>query len=170
MPNIYLTGMMGSGKTVTGRKLAILMHYTFVDLDEMIQTRTKKTIAQIFAEDGENYFRREESYLLREVSRLNARVVATGGGSVLRSENVQCMHDTGKIIYLETSFEILWQRVKDKKDRPLLKSDDPKAALSRIYAERQEAYGGSYDFRVATDGLTAEAVAKKIYEGLMQKT
>ena len=140
MSNIYLVGMMGSGKTVTGRHLAVLLNYGFVDLDENIQDKLHRTISDIFEKEGEPFFRKEEAGVLKEVSGIGRRVIATGGGTVLLPENVTRMKSTGKVVYLETSLELLWQRVRGKKDRPLLKQSDPRQSLEMIFAARRPLY------------------------------
>lgn len=164
--NIYLVGMMGSGKSVTGKSLATMLNCGFVDLDDLIQDRTKKTIVEIFETQGEAHFRHEESKLLKEVALGGPRVVATGGGTVLNPDNVLRMKETGKVVFLETSIDVLWDRVKNKKNRPLLKSDDPKSTLLKIFSERMPVYESIADFRVPTDGQGPDAVAEKIYEAL----
>ncbi len=166
MRNLYLVGMMGSGKSVTGRKLAALLGHSFVDLDQWIEERQHRSITEIFESEGETFFRDTEAELLKEVCGSGPRVVATGGGTVLRPENVERMRATGKIIFLETSLEVLWERVKGKKDRPLLKGGDPKANLNGIFQTRQPIYEKVCDCRINTDGQTAEAAAKKIMEEL----
>jgi shikimate kinase len=164
--NIYLTGMMGSGKTVTGKALAILLRCGFVDLDETIQERARKTISEIFEKEGEEYFREQESLILKEVSAVNPRVVATGGGTVLRPLNVKQMWETGKIVYLETSLEVLWERVKEKKDRPLLQDPSPKEKLREIFFVRKPIYEQVCDLRINTDQQSPDVVARHIYEQL----
>ena len=164
MSNVYLIGMMGSGKTVTGRQLASLLHYGFVDVDEMIQEKTRRAIAEIFEKKGEAYFRREEAEAIKEAAGVGLRVVATGGGSILVSENVERMRATGKIVYLEASLEVLWQRVRAKKDRPLLRQTDPRESLARIFKDRKALYEKAADLRVLTDDRSATAVAREIFE------
>jgi shikimate kinase len=166
MSNVYLIGMMGSGKSVTGKRLATLLNCRFVDLDELIQERTKQSIAEIFQKKGEPYFRDEEAAALTEVAKVQPRVIATGGGTVLKPANLELMKATGKLVYLETGIETLWIRVKDKKDRPLLKSEDPKRKLIQIFAERCGIYEKAADLRVNTDGRTAADVAKEIFDKL----
>ena len=162
--NIYLIGMMGSGKSVTGRRLAALLGFTFLDLDEQIQKKTGLTIPEIFSKEGETFFRDRESEILKDASKGDLRVVATGGGAVLRSSNVELMRVTGKTVFLETSPGILWDRVRDKKDRPLLHSGQPQEKLLEIYAYRLPIYKGAADLTVNTDGKTAAAVAEEIQE------
>ena len=166
MSNVYLIGMMGSGKTVTGKILASLAGFDFVDLDEEIQKRTRNSISQIFEKQGEEYFRFKETAILKEVSLLKDCVIATGGGIVLRDDNVQLMQNTGSLIYLESSPETLWQRVKDKKTRPLLAGENPQNRLNEILTERKSKYESVSNHRIVTDGLSPETVAKKIIEEL----
>ena len=159
---------MGSGKSVTGEKLAGLLGLGFADLDELIEERAGRSVVEIFEKEGEEYFRNRESEILREIAGTGPQVVATGGGSVLRDENVLRMRETGKILFLETSLPVLWERVKRKKDRPLLKKGDPYENLKRIFDQRAPIYSGVSDLQVNTDSQTAEAVAVKIFE-LLEK-
>ena len=169
MNNIYLTGMMGSGKSVTGKKLAAKMGYGSLDLDDMIEQKAGKSINQIFSDKGEKIFRDLESEMLKQAAKSEMQVVATGGGTVLSHANVALMKVTGKIIFLETSPEVIWQRVRDKKDRPLLRGEKPQERLLEIYAYRQPLYEGSCEFKVATDGKSAGAVADEIFEWLQAR-
>ena len=170
MSNVYLVGMMGSGKSVTGKKLAALLGYGFVDLDQWIEERHQRSINELFEKEGESFFREAEAGLLKEACGAGPRVIATGGGTILRAENVERMRATGKIIFLETSLEGLWERVKSKKDRPLLKGQDPKLNLAGIDRVRRPIYEKVCDLRVNTDGQTAEAVAGKILKELQKKS
>ncbi len=170
MPNLYLVGMMGSGKSVTGKRLALFLNYSFVDLDEKLEKRAGKSINEIFEKDGEVFFREQETAVLNEVASGDRVVVATGGGCILRPGNLERMKATGQVCYLETSLECLWERVKNKKDRPLLRGQDPRAKLEAIFSERRALYEKAADFQVPTDGQTAEAVAKKIMEVLEKQS
>jgi len=162
--NIYLIGMMGSGKTVTGEDLADRLDYRFVDLDAEIQTEEKKTIPEIFAVSGEPYFRDVESRVLERISRQDRQVVATGGGIVMREENVRRMKKTGKVVLLKASAESLWQRVRYSRDRPLLNKPDPFGALKQILSDRESFYENACHFFIMTDGKIAEDVAGEIQE------
>lgn len=169
MKNIYLIGMMGAGKTAVGRSLARLAGVHFVDIDHLIVERAGKSINQIFEENGEPYFRNLETEVLKTVASEHGKVVATGGGIVLKPENVQLMKQSGKIIFLEASLDTLWERVKLKSDRPLLKTENPKATLERILAERQPIYRSVADAVVLSEEKTFHDVARDIADNHLEK-
>lgn len=162
MRNIYLIGMMGAGKTATGRALAGLAGMDFVDLDEEIEDRTRQSVNEIFEKQGEPYFRAEEKKALRQASAGKNTVISTGGGVVLDPENVALMKSTGTLIYLVASFEALWDRVRDKRDRPLLRVSDPKAAFLALFRMRVPLYESACAQKVETYAFSPEAVAQKI--------
>ncbi len=162
--NIFLIGMMGSGKTVTARELAKTLGMKAIDLDELIEARTGKSINAIFEQDGEPAFREVETKLLFEVSLLDGQVVGTGGGIVLQPGNIKRMREQGTVIYLKTNLDVLWDRVKSKKDRPLLKTDAPRRALEVLYESRAPFYEMAAHHAVMTDGKTARQVAHEITE------
>ncbi len=168
MPNLYLTGMMGAGKSVTGRALAALMSYGFIDLDSEIEKKEGRSITAIFSSEGEPYFRDVETCVLKEFSLKERQVFSTGGGIVLRDENVEQMRMTGKVIFLEASLPVLWERVCQNKNRPLLNTSDPRGSLERILEGRGDRYKTTCDFSVMTDGLSPESVARKIMRHLKQ--
>jgi shikimate kinase len=161
--HIYLIGMMGSGKSVTGKRLAAMLGRDFADLDAVLEQKSAMTIPEIFAQKGEAFFRDQETLVLREASAQSpGRVFATGGGIILRPENAELMRKTGTAVYLRASVDVLWDRVKDKGHRPLLEVPDPKAALREILSKRRELYEKSCSVNVLTDGKTAEEVAREI--------
>ena len=164
--NIYLIGMMGSGKTETGKVLADLLDYVFVDLDAEIRVKGGRSIPEIFTGSGEPYFRDVESSVLEHFSKKARQVIATGGGIVLREENVRRMKKTGKVVLLKASAESLWQRVRYSKDRPLLNKPDPFGALRQILNDREIFYEKASHFSILTDGKITEDVASEIREML----
>ena len=164
MENIYLIGMMGAGKTTTGEALAALAAgVNFVDIDQKIQDQTKLSINEIFEKRGEEFFRQQEKQILVEISRQSNLVVATSGGIVLTRENVERMKETGEIVYLSASPGTLWERVQDKKDRPLLQTDDPAAILHGLYRQRLPLYESAATVTINTDHRTPEEVAEEIF-------
>jgi shikimate kinase len=169
MKNIYLIGMMGSGKTTTGQALAKLFALKFVDVDDLIVERAHQSINDIFKKQGEPYFRKLESEILHEVSMRSSQVASTGGGIVLMPENVEQMKKTGTVIYLKTSLEVLWERVKDKTDRPLLKTRKPQKTLADLLRDRSFLYEAAQNKTFLTDQKTPEEVATEIYKTCFSK-
>ena len=161
--------MMGSGKTVTGKALAGLLDYVFVDLDAEIQSKEGQSIPEIFAGPGEPHFRSVESSALEHYSKQGRQVIATGGGIVLSEANVRRMKKTGKVVLLKASAESLWQRVRYAKDRPLLNKPDPLGALKQILRDREAIYENSCHFFVLTDGKIADDVAGEVQEMLRSR-
>ena len=159
--NIYLVGMMGSGKTETAKGLAEILGMKAIDMDELVVREEGCSINQIFEEKGEAYFRDVESRVLRQISIKKNLVVATGGGTVIREENRKVLSQTGKVFYLRSSMDILWDRVKEMKDRPLLRVSEPKVVLERIYEERRPYYE-AFEYQIDTDLKTPEDVAREI--------
>lgn len=166
--NLFLTGFMGAGKTTTGKALAEVLHCDFVDLDKVIVAREKRAINEIFATDGETYFRDCETKLLRELSPVSPAVYATGGGIVQREENRDLMKGCGLIIYLNARWESLQQRLTGSTDRPLAGPGKDWEAVRQLWNVRQPMYRDA-DLMVETDDQTPEQVANRIVILLKQK-
>lgn len=165
MKNVYLIGMMGAGKTVTAKALAQQTGRSFVDIDQVIQKNTNMTINEIFQKKNEDFFRQEEKKALEEVSKGQNLIVATSGGVVLDSSNIDKMKQTGEVVYLEASLDTLWNRVQNKKDRPLLHTEDPRLKLNEIFTQRQSLYLlASNGMIIKTDGLSPKDAANEIFK------
>ncbi|AHF64752.1 Shikimate kinase [Synechococcus sp. WH 8109] len=161
--SIYLVGMMGSGKTSTGRPLAERLGYGFVDADAVIEQAAGCSIPEIFDRDGEAGFRSLESQVLSAISQRHSLVVATGGGVVTQPENWGMLH-SGIVIWLDVVPDQLLQRLNaDSTVRPLLQTADPEAALKALLNERRPLYAEA-DLTVVINDETPEAVA----EGILQ--
>jgi shikimate kinase len=123
---IFLIGYMGSGKTTMGRELASILNLTFIDLDTFLEEKYFRTIPQIFAEEGEEGFRRKERKVLEEVSNFNDVVIATGGGAPCFFDNIDLMNNTGICIFLDVEIGALVERlIHAKTERPLIKGKSP---------------------------------------------
>lgn len=151
MTRIFLIGYMGSGKTTLGKALARSMHLEFIDLDWYIEERFHKSIAEIFAERGENGFRRIEQSMLHEVGEFENVIIAAGGGTPCFFDNVDYMNRIGKTVFLDASVQVLFSRLKvAKTKRPLLagKADDELIRIiSSALEERLPYYAkASYHF------------------------
>lgn len=160
MGNIYLTGMMGSGKSALSRRVAKAAGLRSLDLDTAIEHDMQMPITQIFATYGEDYFRALESNVLFDVHHQDGLVVATGGGTVLSDRNFELMHHSGVIVFIDRPVDTIVQTV-DTKKRPLLK-DGPEKARA-ILEERRERYEKTADFIIRNDD-TLEEAARKIME------
>ena len=161
--SLYLVGMMGSGKTSTGRPLAEQLGYGFVDADAVIEQAAGCSIPEIFERDGEAGFRALESQVLNAISQRHSLVVATGGGVVTQQENWGLLH-SGIVIWLDVVPGQLMQRLNaDSTVRPLLQTDDPDAALNALLNQRRPLYAEA-DLTVVIDQETPAAVA----DGILQ--
>ncbi|MGF1676058.1 MAG: shikimate kinase [Rivularia sp. (in: cyanobacteria)] len=159
--NLYLIGMMGAGKTTVGRLLANELQYGFVDTDEVITASAKRTINQIFAEEGETAFRQLESDVLSQVSAYTKLTVATGGGIILKRENWSYLHH-GLIVWLDASAELLYNRLKEDSTRPLLQDSNPLLKLRSLLQERESLYALA-DLRITLkSGETPEEIAQRV--------
>lgn len=157
--NIVLTGMPGSGKSTVG-KLIKIDGYQFIDTDAEIEKRCGCTIKELIADKGEKYFRDLETEVIREVSSESCRIISTGGGAILREENVKYLKRNGKLFFINASLS----RLHATSDRPF---SDTKDKLARLYAERMDIYKGSADVTVP-DMETAEAEAEFILTKRME--
>jgi shikimate kinase len=161
--SIYLIGMMGSGKTSTGRPLAKRLGYGFVDADAVIEQVAGCTIPEIFERDGEDGFRSIESQVLNAISQRHSLVVATGGGVVTKPENWGQLH-SGIVVWLDVDRAQLIERLRDDAtQRPLLQQPDPEAALDALLLERRPLYDEA-DLTVVIKDESADAVA----DGILQ--
>lgn len=134
--NILLIGFMGSGKSTIGRKLAKLLEYSFVDTDSVIEENQGCSVAEIFKYGGEECFRKMETRLLQKLKNVENSVIATGGGIVLREQNQRLLQEIGKRVYLNVPQEELHQRLKNDRNRPLLKTKDPENVVQKMMKER----------------------------------
>lgn len=164
--NIILIGPMGSGKSTIGNIIAQRLHRDFRDSDHHIENRTGVDIARIFDVEGEQGFRDRESNALEELLSENNRVIATGGGSVLRQENQQLLKQKGYIVFLDTSINQQMQRLRRDKKRPLLQTENPRARLETLFAERRPIYLDLADLAVKTDRRMARRLAADIIDQL----
>ena len=161
--SLYLIGMMGSGKTSTGRPLAERLGYGFVDADAVIEQAAGCSISEIFQRDGEAEFRALEKQVLSSISQRHSLVVATGGGVVTQQENWGLLH-SGIVIWLDVVQEQLLKRLQsDRTVRPLLQTADPEAALNDLLAERKALYAEA-DLTVVINDEPPEAVADGIVQ------
>ena len=157
--NIYLIGMMGSGKSTVGKTLSEKMNKPFIDLDSEIENRTGKNISEIFDTDGEEQFRKMETKQLKQYSE---SIVACGGGIILKDENREFINGNGATILLTASIEELSHRLSDSGNRPLLADNNTEEALTKLWLERQVNYLNTADLTIQTDGKNPEQLTEEI--------
>ena len=163
--NIFLIGMMGSGKSQTGPFLAKMINYAFVDTDDVIEKASKQSISSIFEKDGEKVFRDVEKKVLKEISQHHSLVIATGGGLVTLPENWG-IHHQGIVIWLDLDLKRSIKRLEsDKKKRPLLIGDDLAGNFSQILESRKPIYLES-DLRIEVEDQSPHEVATMIAKSL----
>ena len=161
--NLYLVGMMGSGKSSSGRPLAQQLGYGFVDADNVIEEVAGRSIPDLFEQEGEEGFRALESQVLQAIGQRHSLVVATGGGVVTRPQNWGVLHQ-GIVIWLDPARATLMRRLTDDSTpRPLLACPDPEEALQRLLEQRRPLYAEA-DLRVPIGDQTAETVASLVLE------
>lgn len=163
--NIALIGFMGAGKSAAGRALATKLDMEFIDLDCLIEEKTGRSIADIFARDGEPAFRRIEAEATAQAAGGEKKVIACGGGVVLEQNNIALLRKSSIIVYLAAGRDILLRRVLHGKDRrPLLEVADPAAAIDGLLKYRSPLYERAADIIIDTSGLDIAGVAGKISE------
>ena len=161
--NYVLIGFMGSGKTTFGKALAEHCGMNFLDMDEYIEQQAGKSIAQIFAEDGEAAFRQLESDTLVQLrDGLHNTVVATGGGMPLRKENARLLKEIGTVNYLTATSKEIYDRVKDDTKRPLLQTEDPYAKICQMMKERKPKYEAACDKVIDTNSNDIDEIIRAI--------
>ena len=165
--NLTITGFMGTGKTTVGGILAERLGRRLVDMDERIEEDFGKTIAQIFADDGEELFRQAEARLCQTLARESDLVIATGGGTLVSEENRQALESGGPVVCLTAGVDTVLERVETFEDRPLLPGDreEKRRNIERLLLSRRDAYG-QIPLRVPTDGISADIVAERVLDTL----
>lgn len=151
---VYIIGFMGSGKSTAGRKLASVLGWSFVDLDKVIEEQTGKTISELFAQNGEDYFRNLEAEALRNLKSLKNTVISTGGGTPCYGDNMDFMLESGLTLYLKLTPAQLKTRLSESKhERPLIKNLSKEGLLGFIeekLAYREKWYNRS---EIAIEGI-----------------
>ncbi|SOY28919.1 3-dehydroquinate dehydratase [Acetatifactor muris] len=161
--NVVLIGFMGSGKTSVGLRLSYRLRLPVEDTDRLIERREGCSISELFAEKGEEYFRRQETELLRELAERNyAGIFSVGGGTPVRPENRALLRRLGKVVLLRIKPETVYDRLKGDTARPLLQCANPRERIRQLLESRQEAYEDGADVIVDVDGKEMEEILDEI--------
>ena len=159
--NIIITGFMGTGKSVAAKELARKLKMKFIDMDRIIEEGQGMSIADIFSRYGENYFRQQENRLVKELSQKENMIIATGGGTLLSSDNTRILGQRGQIICLYADSRTIYNRVKRRNNRPLLKGENVLSEIDRLLEERKKIYD-NIKWKIDTTNLNIQEVTDKI--------
>jgi shikimate kinase len=162
--SVVLIGFMGAGKSAIGRELAKRTKLLRQDTDELVRARFGSPIPEIFAQHGEEVFRNAETEVLRKLENKPAMIVVTGGGIILREENVRLLRLLGMTIWLDADEEILWHRASRRGNRPLLQTTNPRETFSALLRERRPLYQAAAERRIDTSNASIVDVAIEITE------
>jgi len=166
--NIIITGFMGTGKSVVAIELARKLKMEFIDMDQIIEESLGISISDIFARYGENYFREQENKLVKELSQKENIVIATGGGTLLSSDNTRMLGQAGEVVCLYADSQTIYNRVKRKNDRPLLKGENVLSEIDHLLEERKKIYA-NIKWKIDTTNLNIQEVTDKIINLLEQE-
>jgi len=153
---------MGAGKSSVGRCIQRRTGLARLDTDEMLAAQFGKPIAEIFGTDGEEKFREAETALLRKLAPARPAIIVTGGGIVLRRENVDLLKKLGVVVWLTADQETLFERVSRRNDRPLLQKENPRMVYSKLFRKREPLYATTADVRIDTCRKTHDEIAETI--------
>jgi shikimate kinase/3-dehydroquinate synthase len=162
MPNVFLVGLMGAGKTTIGRILARKLGLRFIDSDHEIEARTGASIPWIFEIEGEQSFRRREADVIRELTGQQDLVLATGGGAILNADSRAFLKSRGTVIYLRATVHSILQRTAHDKNRPLLQTADPRKKLEELMAVRDPLYMEIADVVIDTGRPNVQSMVQTI--------
>lgn len=163
--NIVLIGFMGSGKTTVGKLLAEILGRDFLDTDACIEQMANKTISAIFAEEGEEAFRRLETCVLEKLQdTVSGTILATGGGMPIRRENARLLREIGTVYYLKAANQVIYDRIKENTDRPLLQDVDPYGKICELMRQREPLYDAAADKNIDTNSNDLSDVVNQILQ------
>ncbi|WP_299719902.1 shikimate kinase [uncultured Tateyamaria sp.] len=165
---VVMVGMMGAGKTAVGRALAMRLGVPFLDSDAEIESAANMTVPEIFERDGEPFFRARETQVISRLLDEARGILSTGGGAFLAQENRDNITARGVSVWLNADLNLLWQRVRHKDTRPLLRTPDPRATLAEIYAARVPLYAQADVEVVSKPDLSIEEMVDRVIETLLR--
>jgi len=163
---VVLVGMMGAGKTAVGTQLARQLGVPFVDTDHEIEAAAHRSIPEIFARDGEAFFRARETQVLERLLQGPPSILSTGGGAFISEANRGAITDKGAAVWLRADLETLWQRVRGRGSRPLLRTPNPRQTLADLLATRETTYGLARVIVDSRQGISIDNMARLVREAL----
>ncbi|MDF3413630.1 shikimate kinase [Sulfitobacter sp. M57] len=166
---VVLVGMMGAGKTAVGRAVAARLAAPFLDSDAEIEAAANLSVPEIFSRDGEAFFRKREAEVIARLLDTEKCILSTGGGAFLAQANREVISQRGVSVWLNADLDLLWNRVRHKDTRPLLRTPDPKATLTSLFEARVPFYSQA-DIAVSCDpALSIDAMAVRVIAALAER-
>jgi shikimate kinase len=166
---VAMVGMMGAGKTAVGTQVARILGVPFLDSDEEIVRAASRSIAEIFERDGEPFFRARETEVLGRLLRGAPCILSTGGGAFLSEMNRRMIAEQGIAVWLRADLDVLWQRVRHKTTRPLLRTANPRETLRTIYEARVPVYSLAEVVVDSRPDLSVEEMAGNVVAALQAR-
>ncbi len=163
---VVMVGMMGAGKTAVGRAVAQALDVSFLDSDAEIESAANMSVQEIFARDGEAFFRKKEAQVIARLLESHQGILSTGGGAYLGDANREIISQKGVAVWLDADLSLLWQRVRHKDTRPLLRTANPRQTLADIYDARVPVYAKADLSVKANAAYSIEDMAAKVIEAL----
>ncbi len=164
-----MVGMMGAGKTAVGRALAAKLGVPFVDSDHEIEAAANLTVPEIFERDGEPFFRKRETEVISRLLDKEPCILSTGGGAFLAEANRENISARGVSVWLDADLDLLWNRVRYKTSRPLLRTADPRGTLTELYEKRVPIYRLADMTVASTPALSIDAMAQRVVDALADR-
>lgn len=164
--HIVLIGFMGCGKSTIGAELRRMLGYRLVDMDSVIEARAGCRIVELFAREGEDGFRERERSLLQELSATTVppTIISTGGGVVLRAENRQILPQMGYVVWLKADAEVIYERTRRSRSRPILQCENPLERIRTLLTERTPLYRECAHLSIDVGGLSKREIASGIID------
>jgi shikimate kinase len=164
---VAMVGMMGAGKTAVGSAVARMLRVPFLDSDREIERAANMTISEIFARDGEAFFREKETRVIERLLKSRPCVLSTGGGAFLQERNRRIIAESGIAVWLRADLDLLWARVRQKTTRPLLRTANPRATLSELHEARVPEYAKAEIVVDAQPDQSIDETAARVIEALL---
>lgn len=166
---VVMVGMMGAGKTAVGRALSAKLDVPFLDSDAEIETAANLSVPEIFERDGEAFFRKRETEVITRLLDTAKGILSTGGGAFLAQGNRRLISERGVSVWLDADIDLLWNRVKHKDSRPLLRTPDPRATLAALHQTRVPFYAMADLNVTSAAGLSIDAMAQRVLDKLLTR-
>ncbi|MCK5685680.1 shikimate kinase [bacterium] len=164
--NVILLGFMGSGKSTVGRLLSRKLGFHFVDIDKQVEKNNDSTVEEIFNEKGQEFFQKEEHLVVQDLSKMKARVIATGGGIIESADSMKLLLKMGVTVYLKATVQEIYSRTTNSRTRPLLNVENRREVIEQMLSEQDKKFEEYSDIVIYTDDRSVLEICEEILENL----